>query len=201
MPKNIGYLTSRKCPESDLCFTPQFVASAIARYISPKTYTHSKGRNTHVLCPFDKDEHAFPVVFRKLGHKVTNTHYDPETGEGRDFFSYTREEMKGLEIDCIVTNPAFSLKDKVLEHCEELGVPYALLLPLPTLQGQSRFDKVFSKGHTQVLIFNSRVPYSTKEKHWSSMSGNHFASIFICKGILPEKLIFDHLEITEDDGY
>ena len=200
MGKNIGWLTASRSPESDECMTPQFVVHAIAKYIPLHQMTRQNTYRTKVLCPFDKDEHAFPKVFRKLGYGVVNTHFDPLTGEGLDFFKYTKGDMEAHGIDFIVSNPPFSKKDEVLEHCDELGVPYALLLPLPTLQGQSRFDKVFSKGYTQVLIFNARVPYSAREKHWSSMSGNHFASIFICKGILPEKLIFDKLEFAEDEG-
>jgi hypothetical protein len=73
-----------------------------------------------------------------------------------------------------------------------------MLVPLPTLQGIDRFKKVFSKGNTQVLIFDKRIPYSTDDKHWSEMNGNHFASIFVCKNVLPQRLVFDELIVRHD---
>ena len=198
MARNTGYLTSKHTPESDNCFTAEYVVKAIAVYIPKITCLMFGDRVTRILCPFDKDEHAFPKVFSRLGYDVVNKHFDPETGEGKDFFTYTKDDIKELDIDYIISNQHFSQKDQVLEHCEELDVPYALLLPLPTLQSNRRFDKVFSKGNTQALIFNSRIPYSTRTQHWSEQSGNHFASIFICKGILPEPLIFSRLEVSPD---
>jgi len=265
MAKNIGYLTSKHTPESDEVYTPQFVVDAIMKYIpyDMDEFLTKKMQKEHpeidfgdgpdkptvILCPFSKDYHAFPKVFRKNGYNVINSHYDPETGEGKDFFSYTKEDMKEMKIDYIIDNPPFSLKDKVLKHCEELGVAYALLLPLPTLQSNTRFKDVFSKGNTQALIFDKRVPYTTNTSgwywwngdsyskmtssgdengitpdyefeyrkefpevgeiwkktykhrltHWSEMNGNHFASIFICKDVLPKDLIFDELMIRDDE--
>ena len=191
MAKNIGYLTSGRTKESDEVYTPDYVVHAIAKYIPNKI----ENRITNILCPFDLDHHAFPRIFKELGYNVFNSHFYPFTQSGFNFFDYTRLWCEDKQIDYLVTNPAFSIKDEVLEHCEELNVPYALLLPLPTLQGNKRYQKVFSKGNTQVLIFDKRIPYSTKEKQWSEQSGNHFASVFICKGVLPQSLIFDELKI------
>jgi len=211
MARNIGYLTSKKTPESDNCFTPEFVVHNIAKYVPKETFgcklmifkdTPELGdykaitKKTKILCPFDKDEHAFPKVFNELGFDVINTHFDPETGEGKDFFSYTKEDMCQLGIDYIISNPPFSLKNEILKHCYCLDIPYALLLPLPTLQSIGRFNDVFSKGDTQVLIFDKRIPYSTREKRWEEIGmTNHFASIFICRGVLPKDLIFNELVI------
>ena len=186
MAKNIGYLTSKRTVESDEVYTPDYVVNAIAKYI-PKT-------NTRILCPFDKDEHAFPKVLKKMGYDVVNTHFDPTTCIGTNFFDYIPEGMKKMGITHIISNPPFSIKDCVLEHCEKLDVSYALLLPLPTLQSNRRFKNVFSKGNTQALIFDKRIGYGTKDKPWEEIGmTNHFASIFICKGILPSPLIFDNL--------
>lgn len=194
--KNVGYLQSSHTPESDNVFTPEYVVYAIAKYIPINKNTIGNIQiQTKILCPFDKDEHAFPTVFKKLGFNVINTHYNPATQEGKDFFTYTKEELDALGVDYIISNPPFSLKDDILEYCETLGINYALLLPLPTAQGNRRFKKVFSKGNTQLLIFDKRIPYSTTDKHYSEMSGNHFASIFFCKGVLPKDLIFDELKV------
>jgi len=191
MAKNIGYLTSGRTVESDEVYTPEYVVYAIEKFIrGNKSFTK-------ILCPFDKDVHAFPTVLRKLGYQVINTHFNPQTGEGKNFFDYTKEDMVRMDIRYIISNPPFSIKDDVLRHCEELDVPYALLLPLPTLQSNRRFQDVFSRGKTQVLIFDKRIPYSTRTKTWQEMSGNHFASIFICKNVLPQPLVFDELIVRK----
>ena len=200
MPKNIGYLTSSRSVDSDNVYTPPYVVHAISKYIrlgfdfilDSSPLIHEK--TTIILCPFSKDEHAFPTVFRSLGYEVINSHYDPETGEGKDFFSYTKEEVMRMGVDYIIDNPPFSSKDRVLQHCEELDRPYALLLPIQTLQSIKRYNTVFSKGNTQALIFDKRIGYGTKTKTWEEMGmTNHFASIFICKDVLPQQLIFDKL--------
>jgi hypothetical protein len=197
MARNIGYLTSNRTIEGDETYTPPYAVNAIAKYIPNSIKVREDGisKITRILCPFDKDEHAFPSVFKALGYEVVNTHYDPETGVGRDFFTYTKDEVKSLGIDYLVSNPPFSTKDLVLERCEELDIPYALLLPLPTLQSNRRYKKVFSNGKTQALIFAERIGYSTREKSWEEIGmTNHFGSIFICKDVLPQALIFDSLK-------
>ena len=194
MAKNIGYLSSGRTIQSDEVFTPSYVPHAIAKYIP----NNIENRITNILCPFSKNEHEFSKQFRELGYNVVNTHFDPATNVGKNFFDYTKEEITSLNIDYIIDNPPFSLKCSILERCEELDVAYALLLPLPTLQGNKRYQKVFSKGNTQALIFAQRIGYGTKEKTWQEMGmTNHFASIFICKGVLPQSLIFDELKVIQ----
>ena len=70
--------------------------------------------------------------------------------------------------------------------------PYAMLLPLPTLQGQKRFD--YLKG-TQALIFDKRINFFKDYKTKEIQKGISFASIYICKNFLPNDLIFEKLEI------
>jgi hypothetical protein len=43
-----------------------------------------------------------------------------------------------LEFDCIVSNPPFTLKDKILKKLYEIGKPFAVLLPIQSLQSKDR---------------------------------------------------------------
>jgi hypothetical protein len=70
-------------------------------------------------------------VLSEEGFKVIYSHID----EGKNFFFYEPES----EYDIIISNPPFSQKDNVLKRLYELNKPYAMLLPVPTLQGQTRF--------------------------------------------------------------
>lgn len=63
--------------------------------------------------------------------------------------------------DCIVTNPPFSLKEEFIARCFELGVPFALLLPLTTLESEKR-HKIFRKyPGIQLIIPNKRYNFET----------------------------------------
>lgn len=65
------------------------------------------------------------------GYKVINSHID----DGNNFFEYELEE----NYDCIIiSNPPFSIKDDILKRLYELNKPYAILLPIPVLQGQKK---------------------------------------------------------------
>ena len=90
----------------------------------------------------------------------------------------------------IVSNPPFSCKDDVLKRLNELGKPYAMLLPLPTLQGQNRFEYLVD---SEVLVFDRRINFFKDAAQTEIVKGVAFASVYICKGILPSKLIFERL--------
>lgn len=61
--------------------------------------------------------------------KIIYTHID----EDKNFFYYEPDNY-----DIIISNPPFSQKDDILKRLYELNKPYAMLLPIPSLQGQAR---------------------------------------------------------------
>ena len=127
MALNIGYLTSSK--NKDEAYTPYYAANAIIKYINP---------NLVVWCPFDQEWSAYVKLLRENGNNVITSHKD----NGLDFFNYEPEYY-----DIIVTNPPFSCKDEVIERLYELNKPFAILLPLNSLQGRSRYES-FKKWNT-----------------------------------------------------
>jgi hypothetical protein len=72
---------------------------------------------------------------------------------------------------------------------------FAVLLPLNSLQGQSRF-KAFQNG-IQLLAFDKRIDYHTRENYSTYTKGNHFASAYFCKDILPGNLMLESLRKYE----
>jgi hypothetical protein len=64
------------------------------------------------------------------------------------------------------------------------------LFPLPTLQGQKRFQYLVG---SQALIFNKRVNFYKDIEMKEMQKGVSFASIYICKDFLPRDLIFEEL--------
>lgn len=171
---NKGYLTAKTNKQSDEYFTPEYAVKPLLEYFIS---------NDKVWCPFDKEDSAFVKVLREANIDVIATHID----NGQNFFFY---EPKDYTV--IVSNPPFSCKDAVLARLHELNKPFAMMFPLPTLQGQKRFADL--QG-TQALIFDKRINFYTDEARTKMATGVAFATIYICKDFLPNDLIFKELKI------
>ena len=134
---NKGYASKVK---NDELYTPVFAVDPIIKYI-PK--------DKKIWCPFDKEWSAYVQTFlRGGGYQVVRSHID----DGQDFFEYEPDDY-----DIIVSNPPFSIKDKILKRLYDLGKPFAILLPMNSLQGKGRYE-LFKQG-IQMLTFDSRIGF------------------------------------------
>jgi hypothetical protein len=173
--KNQGLSTCDKTSSSDECYTPRYAVLPLLKYLKQKEYKT-------IWCPFDTEQSEFVKVLRE-NYIVICSHKN----DNKDFFAYEPNNY-----DIIISNPPYSIKDKVIKRCYELNKPFALLLPLTTLQGKNRF-KYFSDG-IEILAFDSRIGFYTKGYENGVKEGNWFASAYFCKNVLPEKLILEKLE-------
>lgn len=107
--------------------------------------------------------------------------------EGQNFF-----EFEPTEYDVIISNPPFTQKDAVLKRLYELGKPFAILLPLNSLQGVSRY-KYFKQG-IQILTFDKRIGFHNPENMKEYKKGSSFATTYFCKDVLPKDLIMEELK-------
>ena len=167
---NKGYLTAKTDKDSDEYFTPKEAVLPLLEFI-PKEAT--------VWCPFDDESSEYVKIFQDNDIKVIYSHIN----NNQNFFFYEPEK----KYDIIISNPPFSCKDAVLKRLSELKKPFALLFPLPTLQGQTRFPYL---KNTQALIFNKRINFWKDKEHTLMTKGVAFASIYICKNFLPNDLLF-----------
>lgn len=173
MGLNKGYLTCDRTSDGDEVYTPFYAVEPILKYL-PK--------NKIIWLPFDEEWSAFYQLLKENDFKIIRT----SLSEGYDFFEYEPDEW-----DILVSNPPFSKKDAVLKRCYELNKPFMLLLPLNSLQGKSRYAD-FENG-IQLLSFDSRIDYHTNGNFEEYTKGNHFASAYFCKDILPTNLILEKL--------
>lgn len=172
---NIGYLTSDK--EDSELYTPAYAVDPIIKYL-PK--------DKIIWCPFSEEWSMFYKRLKEVGFKVVRS----SLVENKDFFEYTPEEF-----DLIVDNPPFSIKDKVLERLYSFNKPFAVLLPLNSLQGKTRY-KYFKQG-IQILSFDARVSYHDKDHMDSVVKGSPFATAYFCRDLLPKDLIIEKLVTYE----
>lgn len=175
MALNIGYLTSDK--EDNELYTPYYAVDHIVKYLP-------KGKI--IWLPFDEEWSAFYRRLTELGYRVVRS----SLAEGQDFFEYEPEHW-----DLIVSNPPFSIKDKVLERLYSFNKPFAVLLPLNSLQGKTRY-KYFKDG-IQILSFDARICYHDKDHMDSVVKGSPFATAYFCRDLLPKDLIVEKLVTYE----
>lgn len=137
-----------------------------------------------VWCPFDKERSEFVKTFIENGNKVIFSHID----NGKDFFNYEPDE----EYDIIISNPPFSLKTEILERLFQINKPFAILLPLPSLQRKG-IDQFWDKG-LQLLSFDKRIDYINSGSNGNTIKGTPFASAYFCFKILTERMVIEKLE-------
>ena len=88
--------------------------------------------------------------------------------DGHDFLVWTPPSNA---YDCIVTNPPYSIKDQFLERCYLLGKPFALLMPLTTLEGKRQ--QWLEKYGIEIILLNKRLNFETPSDNGS---GSWFAT-------------------------
>ena len=93
----------------------------------------------------------------------------------RDFFRYQPARW-----DCIIDNPPYSIKEKIIRRCIALGKPFALLLPIDTLERQY-FREVFEqmKGDFTLIIPDKRINFIEQGKPTSNVA---FKACWFCFG-------------------
>lgn len=175
MANNVGYLTAKSTKESDCMYTPYYAVDPILKYI-PK--------DKIIWCPFDDDWSAFYQSFKWGGWNVVNSNLK----NNQDFFDYEPDKW-----DIIVSNPPFSMKDRVLKRLNDLNKPFAILLPLNSLQGANRYEFCFKNG-IQLLTFDQRIGFHNDNNMNKTIEGSPFASGYFCRGVLPKDLIVESLK-------
>jgi len=106
---------------------------------------------------------------------------------GQDFL-----EWQPLEFDCIITNPPFSLKQQFLERCYSFNKPFALLLPLTTLETAKR-QKLFKDRGVEIILFDKRINFETPNQ--VEKSSSWFATAWFTWGLrIGKELSFTKLK-------
>ena len=152
--------------EGDEYYTPCYAVAPLMKYLDKSKVIYEAASNHSSLLVDCLQTNGFTVI----------------TSGGRDFL---KDELP--EFDMVITNPPYSIKDKFIERCYELNKPFALLLPITTLQGNKRGQWFMDKG-LELLVLNQRVNFV------GGGSSPHFGVAWFCKGILPEKLIFTNIQ-------
>ena len=157
--------------QNDEIFTPSNAIIPLIHYLP-------KGAVIWECAEKQSEDGNITKELRNAGFKVITT----SIHNGIDFLTCDIPE----EVTHIITNPPFSLKNKFLKRCYEIGKPFALLLPIQTLDTKQRFE-LYKQYGLQIILFDRRVSYI------GSNGSPPFASCWISNKILPNEINYEVL--------
>lgn len=164
--------------KNDEYYTPNYAIEPIIKYLK-------KGSN--IWCPFDKEESNYVKLLTKNGFNVINTHIE----NGGDFFNTNIN----INIDYIISNPPYSLKNEVFERLFSLDIPFGMLVGVVGLfESKKRFN-LFKNNDFEIMYFDKRISYLKSYEDEKPLINPPFSSVYLCSNILPEKIIFENIKI------
>lgn len=160
---------------TDEWYTPVEAVTPLLPYLKPKS---------RILCPFDTEDSNYVKVFKENGFKVSHSHIIE--GEDKDFF-----RLEKPNVDYIISNPPYSLRDKVIARLYEWDIPFAIILNMNGIfDSFNRLKFAMEKG-AEVLYLYPRVHFIKPD---GSQLHAPFQSGYLCHNILPKELCFSILD-------
>ena len=160
---------------NDEYYTPEYAVTPLLKYVS-------KFKN--IWCPFDLDHSGFVQVFKSNGYNVFNSHI----ANNQDFLKMNTPK----DIDCIISNPPYSLKNEILQKLFTLKKPFAMLMGVVGIfESKKRFD-LFKSNKFEIMYFNKRVSYYQNNELGKRLNPP-FSSVYICSQLLLSQIIFEQI--------
>lgn len=132
-------------------------------------FKHLNITDQKVWCPFYNNGNLTNIL-----HDYNIIHED------KDFFSYIPNDYFIL-----IDNPPYSTKKQIMERCVEIGKPFALLIPMDTLDRQYTAS-LMRQGDWSIIIPHKRYKFNDNSV---SMP---FKVIWLCyKCKLKQQIIFE----------
>ena len=156
-------------------YTPRYAILPIIKYLK---------QGATIWCPFDTEDSLFVKMFRERGFNVIIGHKDT----GQDFFNIDTPEC-----DYIISNPPYSLKERILQRLFSINKPFAMLVGVVGLfESQIRFN-MFASNEFEVLYINKRIAYFKDYKEQIPSVNPPFSSVYICHKVLPKQICFEEI--------
>lgn len=146
MPSKPRINRARRGPYDEM-WTPEWVIDAIDEWLDP-------WKGIRVLWEAAPGSGQMSASLKRRGHRVVV--------EDRDFFSWEPAKW-----DILVTNPPFSKKVEWLDRCENLGKPWAVLLPVESL-GVAGVQR--NLDGAEVIFLPRRVDFTGKGRPWHAVA-------------------------------
>lgn len=123
---------------------------------------------------------AITTVLQQLGYAVHSSDLN-DYGFGHTGVDFLMEQKASAAT--IITNPPYKLANEFVLKAVELGIEkHAWLLRLPFLEGQARYEKIFSKyPPSRVHVFSKRLTIwrGDEDQAWYGTSGKTAYAWFV----------------------
>lgn len=156
---------------TDVYFTPTYAVKPLVQFI-PKDW---------IVWEPAVGNGAIANYLAGQGLQVFGT----DINNGYDFLTYSPSH-----VNCIITNPPFSLKTEFIERAFTLDLPFALLVPCDTLVSKRRF-KILKDKKIQLIVPDKRIIFRTIDDKSTRPNTN---TLWLCHKLnLPQDILFVEL--------
>lgn len=159
----MSVISVSKNGNGDEYYTPRYIVEILLPYLKKKNYKT-------IWCPFDKEWSEYVKVFKEHDYDVIYSHID----NNQDFLDYTPERS----FDVIISNPPFSIKNKVFEKLVALEKPFAILMSATSVQSASFVQLLNLQEDMKFILFDKRISYNGDRPPFPSW---YFTSKFLDK--------------------
>lgn len=209
-----------KNPKGDEFNTPIYAIKPILKYLKPNSriwcpFDKAESNYVKVLkeagheviytimtfnheseCPNKDKNFPFPNKSKCLSNcKKENDFLDYiiDKEDNIWYFDGTFRPFVFKKPDYIISNPPYSIKNQILKHLYKLGIPFAMLMPLTTLETMKR-QEIFKKNGLDLILFDKRVNFIKNKSNWFNTSYFSWNLIKQTSFDYQSKIIFDNFE-------
>lgn len=157
--------------KNDEFYTPVYAIEPILEYAK---------KFNKIWLPFDTEKSNFYKTFKQNNIECVCTHIS----NGIDFFNCDITK----DIDCIISNPPYSLKNEVFERLFSLNLPFAMLVGVVGLFESKRRFNLFKNNEFEIMYFDKRVSYFKNYDDQKPSLNPPFSSVYLCHNMLEDKI-------------
>ena len=133
--------------------------------------------NKKIICPFDSDKSNFVKVFSNSIHNI------------RDFME------KEYDYDICITNPPFSLRDKVIRRCLDYGKDVILIFPENAIFSVTFYNLINEYKFKYKIYSPKKRIYFIDENGNQNRPNFHSVILYISKVFICNEII--HFDLKE----
>ena len=159
---------NRKPGPMDNCQTPPYAVVPMLEWFYQYDMIWEPAAGEGWMVRALADGGQFRVIGSDIKHDIRFDYHD--------FLEHDPEPYASM-CEAIITNPPYSLKFEWLERCTEIGLPWALLLPVETL-GTKKFLQLAATEGFCVILMYPRVDFKMPDAGWDG-SGAQFPVCWI----------------------
>lgn len=181
----------------DCCQTPPYALDPLMPYL--QQLAARLGRSPVIWEPF-AGKGSIASTLLRWGFSViatdilpiVSTLVDPNLVEcSRNAFRW-----RPSRFDVVVSNPPYSIKPAVYKWLEQLGCPFALLLPLETIGGGT-LHPLYERIEHEQLLLDCRVDFMMPSHTTWQEGSAQFPTFWSCRGLLGKPVVYGKMKAAK----